>query len=86
MNGIDEEKEKAIVEMFTAFAEECDGENIMITFSAIERLIVHLITNNCVNASAAQEVADTLYDHIRTMVESFDALGLCVWNENETLN
>ncbi len=86
MTNMDEEKEKAIVEMFTTFAEECDGEDIMITFLAIERLIVHLITNNCVNASAAQEVADTLYDHVRTMVESFDALGLCAWNENETLN
>jgi DNA invertase Pin-like site-specific DNA recombinase len=82
----DEEKEKAVVQMFTAFAEECEGENLVATFAAIERLIVHLITNNCVNAPAAHEVADTLYDNIRMMVESFDALGLCVWNEKETLN
>jgi hypothetical protein len=83
---MDEDRENAIVEMFTAFVEECDGENIMITFSAIERLIVHLITNNCINAPAAHEVADTLHDNIGTMVDSFDALGLCVWNGNETLN
>ncbi len=86
MTDTDETTENSIIEMFTVFAEECEGENLVIVFAAVERLIAHLITNNCVNLSAAHEVLNTMNSNALTMINSFDALNLCAWNENETLN
>ncbi len=74
------------LEMAHDIAEIVNGENIVLSFKALEHVIVDLIANNCVDLDAAFEVIETMNTNLTTLIESFDAMQLCVWNEQDKLN
>ena len=73
-------------EIAEEIAEIVHGENIMDSFKAIERVILDLIANNCVDLDAAHEVLDTMHTNLTTIINTFDAMQVCVWNNEEKLN
>lgn len=81
-----EQNEDRVNEMAADIAEIVHGENIVQSFKALERVIVDLIANNCIDIEAAHEVIDTMATNLENLIEAFDGMQLCVWNDEGRLN
>jgi hypothetical protein len=82
----DDESEANSDRLFGEIAELFIGEQIIDSLHAIEKVVISLVTINCINKASADEVVTTMANNIRSMVDSMDALGLASWNEKDMRN
>jgi hypothetical protein len=75
-----------VLELYEELQELTEGEKILDVLYALEKLIVHLITCNCVSKSAAVEVIDTMHKNMSDMVDQLEEMKLTIWQVKDHLN
>jgi hypothetical protein len=75
-----------VLELYEELQELTSGEKILDVLYALEKLIVQMVTCNCVSKSAAVEVIDTMHKNMGEMINTLEDMKLTIWQSKDHLN